>query len=112
MIKKGLSYIGDKQAIIFRNNIIIDNKKIEGTPGLWELIKSKNPINYTNDDYDNYTILMLKTNALHRYNNSNNPYPKSSKGQKWKRILNNIWKNREEYGERISLLFRVTLMHC
>ena len=40
---------------------------------------------------------MLKTNALHRDNNPDNNYPKSSKGQKWKRILKTIWDNRKEY---------------
>ena len=40
---------------------------------------------------------MVKTNALHRDNNPDRNYPKSSKGQKWKRILKTIWDNREEY---------------
>ena len=40
---------------------------------------------------------MLKTNTLHRDNNPDSNYPKSSKGQKWKRILKTIWDNREEY---------------
>ena len=65
--KKGLYYIGDRQAIIFRNNIIIDNEKFEGTPGLWELITSKNPQEpIDKEDYKNYEGLILKTNALHR----------------------------------------------
>ena len=36
-------YIGDTHVIIHKNNIIIDNEKFEGTPGLWELIMLKNP---------------------------------------------------------------------
>ena len=47
---------------------------------------------------------MLKTNTLHRDNDPNNIYPKSSKGQKWKRILKTIWDNREEY-EGIGVVF-------
>ena len=60
---------------------------------------SKNPDGniYTNDDYDNYARLMLKTNTLYRDNDPSNNYPKSSKGQKWKRILKTIWDNREKY---------------
>ena len=58
---------------------------------------SKNPTDYTDGDYDNYWRLMLKTNTLHRDNNPDSNYPKSSKGQKWKRILKIIWDNREEY---------------
>ena len=39
--KEGLYYIGDKQATIVNNHIIIEDEKFEGTPGLWELIMSK-----------------------------------------------------------------------
>ena len=78
---------------------MVDGEEYEGTPGLWELIVSKNADDkiYTNDDYDNYAMLILKTNTLHRDNDPNNIHPKSSKGQKWKRILKTIWENREEY---------------
>ena len=63
-------------------------------PPVWELIVSKNPTDYTNDDYDNYARLMLKTGTLHRDNNPDSNYSKSSKGQKWKRTLKTIWDNR------------------
>ena len=78
---------------------MVDNEEYGGTPGLWELILSKNPDDsiFTNDDYDNYARFMLKTNTLHRDNDPNSKYPKSSKGQKWKKILRTIWDNREEY---------------
>ena len=93
--------IGNKPVVIIDNNITVDGEEeYEGTPGLWELIVSKNPIDYTDDDYDNYARLMLKTNTLHRDNNPDSNYPKSSKGQKWKRILKTIWDNREEYEGR------------
>ena len=61
---------------------------------------SKNPDDnvYTYEDYDNYARLMLKTNALYRYNDPGSNYPKSSKGQKWNRLLKTIWDNRREYG--------------
>ena len=41
--EEGLYYIGDKQATIVNNNIIIGNEKFEGTSGLWELIMTKKP---------------------------------------------------------------------
>ena len=64
----------------------------KGTPGLWELIMSKKPINFTDKDYDNYKDLMIITNALHIDNNPNNPYPKGNRrGFKWTRILAPIW---------------------
>ena len=84
--EEGLSYIGNKQTTIVNNNIIIGNEKFEGTPGLWELIMSKNPKYFTEVDYDNYTRLMLKTNALHRDNNPKSLYPKSSRSDKWRLV--------------------------
>ena len=38
----GHHYIGDTHVIIHKNNIIIDNEKFRGTPGLWDLIMLKN----------------------------------------------------------------------
>ena len=97
--RKGNFYIGNKPIVIIDNNIMVDNEEYEGTPGLWELILSKNPDDsiFTNDDYDNYARLMLKTNTLHHDNDPDRKYPKSSKGQKWKKILRTIWDHREEY---------------
>ena len=97
--RKGNFYIGNKPVVIIDNKIMVDNEEYEGTPGLWELILSKNSDDsiFTNDDYDDYARLMLKTNTLHRDNDPNSKYPKSSKGQKWKKILRTIWDNREEY---------------
>ena len=72
-------YIGNKPTVFNDNNIIVDDEEYEGTPGLWELIVSKNPVDdiYTKDDYDSYTKLMLKTNTLHRNNDPSSKYPKS-----------------------------------
>ena len=118
--KQGLYYIGNKQAIIFRDNIIIDNEKFEGTPDLWELITSKKPQAPTNiKDYDNYVKLLLKTNALHHNYDPNSPNPRSSRSDKWKKILSPIWHNREKYegkgvvvipGDPKALLERLDLL--
>ena len=84
--EKGLYYIGDKQAIIFRNNIINDNEKFEGTPGLWELITSINPQEpIDKENYKNYERLLLKTNALHRGYDPDIFHPRSNKSKKWRK---------------------------
>ena len=102
---QGLYYIGDKQATIFRNNIIIDNEKFEGTPGLWELIMVKTPVGYKEKDYSNYKRLMIKTNSLHRFYDPKNPYPKSSDSFKWTNILSPIWYGRKKYeGEGVVVI--------
>ena len=118
--KQGLYYIGNKQAIIFCDNIIIDNEKFESTNDLWELITSKKPQAPTNiKDYDNYVKLLLKTNALHHNYDPNNPKPRSSRSDKWKKILGPIWHNREKYegkgvivipGDPTALLERLDLL--
>ena len=91
---EGLYYIGNKQATIVNNNILIGDEKFTGTPGLWELLMSKNPDNFTENDYDEYEKLMVKTNALHKDYNPNNPYPRSSRSDKWY-LVSQIWANRE-----------------
>ena len=91
--EKGHHYIGDKHVIVVDNDIIIRNngERFEGTPGLWELIMSKDPKNYTDKDYDNYEDLMIMTNALHRNYDEDNPHPKGSGSNKWKKLLSPIW---------------------
>ena len=111
--EKGLYYIGNKQATIVNNNIIIGDENFEGTPGLWDLIMSKNPKYFTEDDYKNYTRLMLKTNALHRDNNPKSLYPKSGRSDKW-RLVKYIWTKRGGGSMRGKelLLFLATITRC
>ena len=97
--EEGLYYIGNKQATIVNNNIV-DGEKFRGTPGLWELIMSKNPEpeDFTKEDYENYAKLMVKTNALYRNNNPKSSHPKSSRSDKWN-LIKYIWAKRGEYEE-------------
>ena len=92
-------YIGNKLAIIVHNDLVVGKDEYEGTPGLWELIVSKNPDKtiYTPKDKENYAKLMAKTNALRIGNNPESKKPKSSKSDKWKYLLSEIWTNRREY---------------
>ena len=91
--EKGHHYIGNKHVIVDDNDIIIseNGERNKGTPGLWELIMSKIPKNFTDKDYDNYEDLMIMTNALHRNNDEDNPHPKGSGSTKWRILLSPIW---------------------
>ena len=91
--EKGHHYIGNKHVIVDGNDIIIrkNGERFKGTSGLWELITSKTPKDYTERDYDNYEDLMIMTNALHRNNDEDNPHPKGSGSNKWKNLLSPIW---------------------
>ena len=91
--EKGHHYIGNKHVIIKNNDIIIakTGEELEGTRGLWELIMSKNPENFSDMDYDNYRYLITMSNVLHRGDNPKNPYPKASGSHKWTFLLSPIW---------------------
>ena len=103
--QEGKFKIGNKEVNIEDNDINIDDIIFEGTPGFWELITSKNPENYTEEDLNKYRQLLLLTNAVYRDNNPDNNNPKSSKSSKWKNIIKPIWeqikkqKEEEEYEE-------------
>ena len=87
-------HLGNKILYVDDNNIItIENneKKFIGTPGLWELIISEFPMNYTKEDYDNYRHLMTITNATYRNNNSKQTNPKPANNDKWKYVVGPIW---------------------
>ena len=75
-------YMGNKQIIIKNNDITLDGTVYEGSSGLWELITSKNPINYTDEDKDIYRQLILRSNTIYRNNNPNSKHPKSSRSLK------------------------------
>ena len=93
--KKGRDhFIGKEHVIIKDNNIFLPKfgEEFIGTDGLWELLTSKNPQKYTNNDYDMYEDLMVMTNALHRDNDEDNPHPKGNhKTYKWLNIIRPIW---------------------
>ena len=77
----GKFYIGNKEAKIKENNIIVGNTEYTGTPGLWELIVLRSPDDqiFTNGDYDNYAEIMHSTNALRRNNDESETKPKANK---------------------------------
>ena len=88
--------IGNKPATIKDNDIIIEDKKYIGTPGLWELITSYRPENFNEDDYINYGRILKQTNAIYQGNNPNSTNPKSSKSPKWINLIRPIWEQIRE----------------
>ena len=103
--REGKFKIGNKEVNIEDNDIKVDDKTFEGTPGFWELVTSKNPNpeNYTEEDLDKYRQLLLLTNTIYRNNDPDNNNPKSSKSPKWRNTIKPIWeqikKHEEEYEE-------------
>ena len=68
--KDGKFYIGNKEAKINENNIIVGDKEYASTPELCELIVATTPDDkiFTSGDYDNYAEIMRSTNAFRRSN--------------------------------------------
>ena len=91
--------IGNKFITIEDNDIIVDDKIFEGTPGFWELVTSKNPENYTKEDLSKYQQLVILTNTAYRNNNPTQNYPKSGNSSKWKKIIKPIWEAIKEQEE-------------
>ena len=88
--------IGNKFLKFKGDNIIIDGKEYTGKPGLWELITSKDPKKFTEDDYIEYINLLVQTNTIYQGNDPNNPKPKSSSSNKWLNLISPIWEHIRE----------------
>ena len=106
--EKGHHYIGKTHVIVVDNDIIIrdSGEKFKGTDGLWELITSREPVDFNKEDIDEYERLMVKTNALHRDYDPSNPRPRGSMGKKWKNILGPFWYKKQGFSEEDA--FRMT----
>ena len=129
--KAGEFYIGDKPAVIKDNNIIVDNKEYQGTTGLWELILSKNPKKFNEEDFKKYKNLLTQTYAIYYGNNPNQNRAKGNyRGPKWTGIVEPIWddiisekefregitkktkKKRKQKEKELPLLFPKTPTRC
>ena len=112
--KDGKFYIGNKEAKIKDNNIIVGDKEYAGTPGLWQLIvaRSSDDKIFNNGDYDNYAEIMRSTNALRR-NNDEKTKPKANKSWKWKHTLKPIWDEKDLYrGNGITPSVPTIILPC
>ena len=95
--------IGNKEAKINDNNIIVGDKTYTGTPGLWVLIVARSPDDkiVTNGDYDNYAEIMHSTNALKRNSDESETKLKANKNWKWRHIKTNLGKKRSSIQEKV-----------
>ena len=87
----GTYFIGPTPVHIAGNDLIINGKRYAGTEGLWNLIMNTDIADesFYEDDLEQYKDIMRETNALHK--DSDPSRPKSSKSDKWKSILSQIW---------------------
>ena len=97
--------IGSKKITVIGNDIMIEDEIYPGTTGLWELIVRKElpKTENTEEDYLNYGRILKQTDAIYHDNNPMSNKPKSSKGDKWKKLIKPIWddikKEKEKEGK-------------
>ena len=99
--EKGDHYIGNTHVVVKDNDIYIKGtgERFKGTPGLWELITSRDPVDFNKEDKDEYERLTIRTNTLHRYDDPRNPHPKANRSDKWKYKLGPTWYKKQGFSE-------------
>ncbi|XP_065664652.1 uncharacterized protein LOC136086287 [Hydra vulgaris] len=86
-----MNYIGKKPITINNDDITVDGKKYEGTPGLWELVTKFKPDKevYSTEDLKNYREILIKTDALI----TDKGKVRSSRSEKYNELISPIWKD-------------------
>ena len=87
--------LGKMDVKITGNDLEVDNNKYKGTEGLWQLLTLKQPTNYTDDDFQMYKKMVLKTKA---FLNEQQDRVKSNRGNKFKMLIKPIadeWKQNQ-----------------
>lgn len=89
--------IGDKVTVIDNDDLIINGKTYDGTNGLWRLLTyEKKPDDnlYTENDLINYSKILWETNSIYKNNDPSTKKPKSSKGDKYMKLVKQIWETK------------------
>ena len=83
-------FIGNKEVTLAGDDIIVRTTKYRGTPGLWELMMSKNLDDklYDSEDKQNYKNILLETNSII---NPKTVRVRSSGGEKYNNIIKLIY---------------------
>ena len=91
--------MGDKVIELSGNDIIVDDVTYKGTPGLWNLILLKKPMDYSEEDLVDYKKLVKQTNVItNPHNQRLSSRPKTT--WKWR----TIFKEMEKGGHGIDFL--------
>lgn len=80
-------YIGNMPLLFADNDIILPNRfSMKGSTGLWELLTMDKPVRYTSEDLQNYTHLVMNSNAYRQKHDPRRPVSASA-GYKYKHII-------------------------
>lgn len=87
--------VGKNEINIKDNDIILNNKTYKGTQGLWRLLSYTEAVEsnlYNPEDFVTYKNILLETDSIYQNNDKTTGKPKSSAGEKYKRIIAPLWK--------------------
>ena len=96
--------IGSLPVTFDGDDIIIDDERYKGTPGLWELMVLKNPKDFDVEDLHTYGDILRASNAMYQGNSALSQTPKASKSRKWKEIVSYLYKQ-DKHGSGVSTIF-------
>ena len=84
----GTFVMGDTNIKVFTNSdLSVNNEVYKGTPGLWRLIMTKNPKDFTHDDLEAYKDLIIKTGAKNSPHRGNGRPTTTNKWKLLQRII-------------------------
>ena len=92
--------MGDKEIDIKDNDIHVNGKIYNGTPGLWQLIMLSKPASYTPEDFRNYENLVEDTQVIFNPQTIS-PRDQPKRTSKYKDLLRQLEKNYESEEEEV-----------
>lgn len=84
--EEGTLMLGDAKFEVDGRDIVVHGIKFKGTPGLYDLIFKKIPVEHTNNDLTNYRDILQRTNA-HKVNHDPTKRIKASQSGKYRNII-------------------------
>lgn len=76
------------------NDIIMNDKKYNGTTGLWMLLTSEKEVDkelFSDEDYYSYVSMLKDSDSIYQNNDKNSNKPKSSVGLKYNNMIKPIY---------------------
>ena len=89
--------MGEKEIIVDENSDIkVDETTYKGTPGLWSLVMQASPKEYTEDDFEKYRDLVMRTDVISHPRGVVKGISRPAQTYKRKMILNNFIQQNDE----------------
>ena len=95
--------MGEKEIIVDENSDIkVDETTYKGTPGLWSLVMQASPKEYTEDDFEKYRDLVMRTDVISHPRGVVKGISRPAQTYKRKMILNNFIQQHDEKDDDVE----------